>query len=316
MNKNKQSLLLSAARVLLAVGISAALPPSAHAAVTALPAGMDYSVPVTAFLGGVPVREPDRLARGDGATIRQSAAYDVEAVARYLVRPSVSPADPELDPIQTAAIVPGVFGSVAIPMRNFPVSARWRPIYQSMAGCSAAACTQASLPGILGSLKDVGFREKLDRVNRGVNQLLTYRRDTATYGRLDYWASPAETLARSAGDCEDFAILKMAALLEAGIPANSMSLVVLQDQSMGVFHAVLAVSTGSGTFILDNVRNAVVRDTSLPSYVPLYSFSTDRAWIHGSRKGGPQLTASKGGLASIAPGEGAAQIDPGSRPGD
>ena len=73
---------------------------------------------------------------------------------------------------------------------------------------------------------------------------------------------------------------------------------------MGVFHAVLAVSTGSGTFILDNTLNTVVLDTSLPSYVPLYSFSTDRAWIHGSRKGGAKLVAFKGGLGSVAPGEG------------
>ena len=56
------------------------------------------------------------------------------------------------------------------------------------------------------------------------------------YGKLDYWAKPSEILERRAGDCEDFAILKMAALLRAGIPAQSMSLVVLQDRKRGFFH--------------------------------------------------------------------------------
>ena len=152
--------------------------------------------------------------------------------------------------------------------------------------------------------REKGFLEKLDGINRGVNGLIAYKRDKAVYGSLDHWAKPAEILKRGAGDCEDFAILKMAALLDAGIPAQSMSLVVLQDSQKGVFHAVLSVSTGSGTFILDNVRNNVVKDTSLPSYVPLYSFSTDRAWIHGSKAGSAQVAETKGGFASIAPGEG------------
>ena len=172
----------------------------------------------------------------------------------------------------------------------------------------AAGRTPAS-QGIVEAAQGKGFREKLAGVNRGVNGLIAYRGDKAVYGSADHWAKPAEILQRGSGDCEDFAILKMAALLGAGIPAQSMSLVVLQDHHKGVFHAVLSVSTGSGTFILDNVRNAVVKDTSLPSYVPLYSFSMDRAWIHGSKSGNAQLADVKGGLSAIAPGEGPAPVE-------
>ena len=264
-----------------------------------------------AFLGGLTIVDfgtvqPTRF----GAV---HAAYDVEAIGRYL-EPSAFETT-GIDPMQTAAIIPGVFRSVAIPMKNFPVSARWTPIFRAISGCAGNACGRKSqsFTRMVRAARQEGFLAKIDRVNRGVNGLITYRRDKAVYGSLDHWAKPAEILKRGAGDCEDFAILKMAALLDAGIPAQSMSLVVLQDSQKGVFHAVLSVATGSGIFILDNVRNNVVKDTSLPSYVPLYSFSTNRAWIHGSKTGGVQVAETKGSFASIAPGEGP-QLTPPMRP--
>ena len=115
------------------------------------------------------------------------------------------------------------------------------------------------------------FSDKLSFVNSSINRAIAYKKDSVVYGKFDYWAKPSEILERRAGDCEDFAILKMTALLRAGIPAQSMSLVVLQDRRRGFFHAVLSVSTGSGTFILDNLSNLVLRDSDLPDYVPLYS---------------------------------------------
>jgi len=213
----------------------------------------------------------------------------------------------EIDPIQTAAIIPGVFGSVALSMHNFPVSARWAPVYRAIVDCSAgSACDHknSTLAAIVDVAKDKRFIDKLSIVNSSINRAIAYRKDSVVYGKLDYWAKPSEILERRAGDCEDFAILKMTALLRAGIPAQSMSLVVLQDRKRGFFHAVLSVSTGSGVFILDSLSNVVSRDSDLPNYVPLYSFSTDRAWIHGAKAGAAQIADIKGGLATVAPGEG------------
>ena len=236
-------------------------------------------------------RPADRASRSRPSSAATFAyrTYDAEAIGRYLQQDA---GNPGIDPVQTAAIIPGVFRSFAIPMKNFPVSARWAPIYRAVSACAGNACgeQEAGLsPRWSTSARQAGFLAKLERVNRGVNGMIAYRRDKAVYGSLDHWAKPAEILNRGAGDCEDFAILKMTALIDAGVPAQSMSLVVLQDSQKGVFHAVLSVATGSGIFILDNVRNNVVKDTSLPSYVPLYSFSTDRAWIHGSKTGGSQV---------------------------
>ncbi|TIS33342.1 MAG: transglutaminase [Mesorhizobium sp.] len=192
-------------------------------------------------------------------------------------------------------------------MRNFPVAARWAPVYKAIIDCTAgSACDRenAAFGEIVGIAANKAFRDKLDFVNSSINRLIAYRKDSVVYGKLDYWAKPSEILEHRAGDCEDFAILKMAALLRAGIPAQSMSLVVLQDRRRKFFHAVLSVSTGRGTFILDSLSNVVAMDRDLPDYVPLYSFSTDRAWIHGT-KAGAQIADIAGGFATVAPGEGA-----------
>ena len=243
------------------------------------------------------------LADGGGMIpARQSPSHKL-----LVVRADVPPAEkenPGIDPVKTTAMLPSVFGSVAIPIRNFPASNRWALVFQAIGKCGEACGGDDVLSEVVGYAQGRGFREKLTSVNSGVNRMIAYRRDQAVYGRLDHWAKPAEIVSRGAGDCEDFAILKMAALMKLGIPARSMSLVVLQDQRRGVAHAVLSVTTGSGNFILDNLRNAVVLDRDLPGYLPLFSFSADRAWIHGSRSGGTRLVEATKSLASIAPGEG------------
>lgn len=250
------------------------------------------------FLGGISLSKPEFAIASSVYRAGINSAYS-------LALHDVAEEKPELDLIQTAAIIPGVFGSMAISMKNFPAATRWASVYRSVRNCDKV-CDQTS-PGyayIVKAVKDKSFTDKLAFVNSGINQLIAYRKDEATYGKLDYWATPEETLARRSGDCEDFAILKMAALVEAGVPATSMSLVVLQDKKRDVFHAVLSVSTSSGTFILDSLGNKVVMDTALPNYVPLYSFSTERAWVHGTKTGESRVASLKGGLSDIAPGEG------------
>lgn len=258
------------------------------------------------LLGGLMLAEP--LAVVAAKPFQFGPDFDgYGLVARTAVDQAETPAG--VDPMKTAAIIPGVFGSVAIPMRNFPVAGRWAKVYRDISGCTETSCGKngAALFGLAADSRDRKFLDKLAVMNRAVNTMIAYRKDQGVYGNVDYWAKPAEILSRGAGDCEDFAILKMSALIKAGVPAQSMSLVVLQDASRGVFHAVLSVATQSGTFILDNLSNQVLRDEALKSYVPLYSFSTDRAWIHGARPGMGQIASASNNFSAIAPGEGPLQ---------
>ncbi|AZO05632.1 transglutaminase [Mesorhizobium sp. M2A.F.Ca.ET.037.01.1.1] len=289
--------------LLLAAGLAGFANPSSASA-NSSPEPALQKVVAPASLGGVSLARPQPWQpavayRTADISTGYAPAAEVEAL-------SAAKAEPGIDPIHTAAIIPGVFGSVALSMRNFPVAARWAPVYKAIVDCTAGSPCDHESPAfseIIDIAAGKGFRDKLSFVNSSINRLIAYRKDSAVYGKLDYWAKPSEILEHRAGDCEDFAILKMAALLRAGIPAQSMSLVVLQDRRRKFFHAVLSVSTGSGAFILDSLGNAVLRDSDLPDYVPLYSFSTDRAWIHGS-KSGAQIADIAGGFATVAPGEG------------
>ena len=271
--------------------------------------------------GSLPVKELLALSYLGGVSLERERSWQPEAAyklgalplvygpasAERTADPSTIQVDTKIDPVQTAAIIPGVFGTVAFPMRNFPASARWTPVYQAIVGCSAGSpCERksAAFAAIIDVARGKSVSDKLSFVNSSVNRLIAYKKDSAVYGKFDYWAEPSEILDRRAGDCEDFAILKMTALLRAGIPAQSMSLVVLQDRRRNFFHAVLSVSTGGGTFILDNLSNLILRDSDLPDYQPLYSVSTDRAWIHGTRSGAMKVADIKGGFTSVAPGEG------------
>lgn len=296
--------------LLLAIGLSSLPLPASASAMTgdsASPATPLEGLRAPLSLGGVSLARYQPWQPAASYRIGMvSAAYSFAEVDRAAAS-SAAQADAGIDPIQTAAIIPAVFGSVALSMRNFPVAARWAPVYKAIVGCAAdTGCERknAAFTAIVDAAKAKGFSDRLAFVNNSINRLIAYRKDNVVYGKMDYWAKPSEILERRAGDCEDFAILKMTALLEAGIPAQSMSLVVLQDRKRKFFHAVLSVSTASGAFILDSLGNAVRRDSDLPDYVPLYSFSMDRAWIHGSRTGGAEMADIKGGFATVAPGEG------------
>ncbi len=142
-------------------------------------------------------------------------------------------------------------------------------------------------------------------MNRTVNSVIKYTPDSQIYVENDHWATANQTIETGLGDCEDIAILKHSMLLRVGIPASSMSLVVLKDTSRNLYHAVLAVSTNSGHLILDNVSNNIYRDTSVHHYQPLYSFSDDPSWIHGvDRKSKEVVLASAAeSLGSVALGE-------------
>ena len=299
--------------LLLAIGIMSLPQPSSAGPVAG---GIDpvdlvlAKVETPSILGGISLMRPQPWQPAPAYRIGMVFGSYGPAAVDQENRSSTAPDNAGIDPIQTAAIIPGVFGSVALSMHNFPVSARWAPVYKAIVDCSAGSGCDGKnsiFTAIVDAAKDKRFIDKLSFINSSINHAIAYKKDSVVYGKLDYWAKPSEILERRAGDCEDFAILKMAALLRAGIPAQSMSLVVLQDRKRGFFHAVLSVSTGSGVFILDSLSNVVSRDSDLPDYIPLYSFSTDRAWIHGARTGTAQMADIKGGLSTVAPGEGLQQ---------
>lgn len=187
----------------------------------------------------------------------------------------------------------GVFNSIPIRVKAMPAAKKWEAVIPSIVAEDFRSCAHGvdctatnSLRRAIESANDRGTREKLEIINRTVNRVLRYQTDMENYGLEDYWATPIETLVHGRGDCEDYAILKMAAAKEAGISLEAMSVVVVRDTHREVYHAVLAVRTKDGYFILDNLEDEVRLDQNSPEYQPLYSVSVDKMWLHGVRRQG------------------------------
>ncbi|MBB3539877.1 MULTISPECIES: transglutaminase-like cysteine peptidase [unclassified Rhizobium] len=247
------------------------------------------------------------------------AAIDVAALTRTLqpeparwVKESVAPEQPVARATIAAPTGTAAFGTVAIPFKRLAALKKFAPSLSEMTDgtaidCNAAQCseTTTAIKVAFAKTSQSSIRDKLNAVNVTINHTIRYSRDIDTYKVADYWATPAETLSRQQGDCEDFAILKMAALHAEGVDLKDMSVVVLFDQRRHFYHAVLSVAVNDNRFILDNMRDEVLPDTKLPDYVPLYSIADGKGYLHGTRTGAKQV-ASAMPLEKIAPGEGMA----------
>ena len=123
--------------------------------------------------------------------------------------------------------------------------------------------------------------ELLEQVQR-FSRRWPYREDMTVYQQSDYWASPQE-FAGSGGDCEDFAILNYVTLIDMGISAKRLRIVVVRDNIRQMDHAVLAVypRTENGEIqILDSLMNGVLKEPAFSHYTPVYSVSEKARWIH------------------------------------
>lgn len=109
-------------------------------------------------------------------------------------------------------------------------------------------------------------RALLGETNRAINLAIRAEND----GAEDIWSSPLETFLRGAGDCEDYAIAKLAALRLAGVAAADLRLVVVRDTRNGEGHAVASAKLDGHWLMLDNRRMAMVEDDDARNYQPLY----------------------------------------------
>src|SRR5438270_6884825 len=109
-------------------------------------------------------------------------------------------------------------------------------------------------------------RALLGETNRAINLAIRAAND----GPEDVWTSPLATFARGAGDCDDYAIAKLAALRLAGVAAEDLRIVVVRDVRAGEEHAVVAARLDGHWLMLDNRRMAMVEDDAARSYQPLF----------------------------------------------
>jgi predicted transglutaminase-like cysteine proteinase len=257
----------------------------------------------------------DRIAKGWMEAGRQlDRGLTFEAVAllpndKTLSTSAVIPAPKPSHSKRTATQPDDVFGSIAIPFKKLSALKKAAPTFAEIAKGSALDCggkncfnSQAILQRTSAGSGMSSVRDKLNLVNYEVNRRIKYRKDIDSHGRLDQWSSPSQTLKSGFGDCEDYALLKMAVLESQGIALKDMTVVILYDKKRHFYHAVLSVEVQGTHYILDNMRDQVLADSRLPDYQPLFSISNGRGFLHGTRTKGKALAMKS--FDSIAPGEG------------
>ena len=96
------------------------------------------------------------------------------------------------------------------------------------------------------------------QVHNKVNSETSYRSDLLQYGVSEFWI-----VADKFGDCEDYALAKRNALLNAGWPKDKLGLCVCYTAS-NEGHCVLWVDTDKGSFILENNYDFPMKPSELP----------------------------------------------------
>jgi predicted transglutaminase-like cysteine proteinase len=96
-----------------------------------------------------------------------------------------------------------------------------------------------------------------ESINIRVNSDKTYLSDLLQYGVPEFWEASGKY-----GDCEDYALAKRNALLQAGWDKTSLGLCICE--AFGNGHCCLWVYTDKGSFILDNNYAFPVKPSELP----------------------------------------------------
>lgn len=132
--------------------------------------------------------------------------------------------------------------------------------------------------------------EKLRLVNNFFNQL-TYRSDLNTWGKEDYWATPAEALGKGQADCEDYSIAKYFTLRELGIPDKKMRITYVKALELDQAHMVLTYypKPSAVPLVLDNLKGQILSANKRFDLAPVYSFNAEGLWLAKRRGTGKKV---------------------------
>jgi predicted transglutaminase-like cysteine proteinase len=194
------------------------------------------------------------------------------------------------------------FGLMTVPVATGELLAKWRSVEKDIGGevavlarCQAQQQRPPAARKLLGIVAEGLERDGLARVgviNRAVNLAIAWTSDMTQWGVPDHWSPPLETLSTGRGDCEDYAIVKYVALLNAGFSEKDIKLVILHNLAHNEDHAVVALRVDDEWIVLDNRWLALVRDVEVRRVIPLFVIDNT-----GVKEFVPEVTGTK--LAAV-----------------
>lgn len=179
------------------------------------------------------------------------------------------------------ASYPAFYGTEEKRSTNLSAFTKWTAVFERFEQQLKRNDSSRIFDEWLENLRDVqgqSLKAMADRVNDLVNEK-RYIVDSKNWGQSDYWATPVEFLQRG-GDCEDFAIMKYAALRSLGVPEERLRLAIVQDTRKNIPHAVLVVYTDQGAYVLDNQTQYLLSAEHGSRYQPIYSINRQAWWLH------------------------------------
>lgn len=110
-------------------------------------------------------------------------------------------------------------------------------------------------------LKGLSTLEQLKEVNAIFNNFIKYSSDMTVYKKSDYKAVIQETVVTGRGDCDDYALAKLQALLYSGFDIANIKVAISNED--GVIHMKLFVLVNNEIMVLDNLNKKVRKLTDL-----------------------------------------------------
>ena len=188
-------------------------------------------------------------ARRDVIVPAATISARLEAAATSVAAGSDDASAPAADEAGVAAVDADAGAMLA----NVAVAAGDLTLSSAETSTVAEASTAESAPAVVFALDRAGWK-LVNGVNRRVNRAIRQISDDRLYGVEDFWAVP--TAGR--GDCEDFVLAKRQALIEAGVPAESLSIAIVETR-WGESHAILLLASDRGEYVLDSLSPWVSR---------------------------------------------------------
>ena len=229
--------------------------------------------------GAVDRLERPRLPTDSAIPVTFLAPDEFEAVSfiEHGTNVATAPSEPPARNDEQAA---QLFGMETEPLAAGKLLEKWHHVEAAMAHDSAvvAQChANGPCPVAAQRLIDISAagagrsgRARVGLINRAANLAISPVSDETQWGVADHWSDPFETLLSSRGDCEDYAVLKYAALLEAGIPKDDVKIVILKNFFPNENHAAVATRVDGKWLILDNRTLTLVRDTDVRRATPAF----------------------------------------------
>ncbi len=128
--------------------------------------------------------------------------------------------------------------------------------------------------------------QQLQLVKRYINRMRRYNDDRRTYKELEdsrllvaqQWSTLMDFMQKG-GDCEDFATAKYALLKLIGFDTHDLRIVVVYDQDVQEYHAVIAVRIDEDQVALLDIDNKIYSRRP-PHYRFVYSINEHSIWDH------------------------------------